>query len=254
MNGWQIFITVMVLYWSDIITGPILYIKREVGHWFDIRDMKRDAKAIKEAKKKGMSTDEMVEEEILHELKREPYEPPKKLDTFIWWVKRIFWWGLLEHPEDFRRWLIHKYQRAKRGWSNRDTWGFSWFLSEVIIGGLEYLKKTKHGIPCAFGNSRSDNSDKEFKKCEDKWNAALHSMIFTFKISQEINDNHWFYQNSKKYDIKLANRMRKSNRELLKKDPKLWDKKALHVMTKEECKIYEKGWALFQEHFFSLWD
>jgi len=254
MDNWQIFISVMVLYWSDIITGPILYVTRKIEHWFSIRAIKRDIEAMKEARKKGTSTDEMVEAGILHKYKSEPYEPPTKLEEAWWWTKSILWYRLLEHPEDFRYWLIHKYQRAKRGWSNRDTWGFDYFLATVIIGGLKHLKKTKHGIPNAFCNNRIDNSKKEFKKAEERWDKALDCMIKSFETSISISEDHWFYQNSNKYDLKQANYWRKVHKKWLIEDRKLYTEGQLKVMTKKECKEYEKGWELFRIHFNSLWD
>ncbi len=254
MNNWQIFITVMILYWSDIITGSILYIVRKIDHWLSVRRMKRDAEEMREARKKGKTTDEMVDAGILHKWKPEPYVPPTKLEEVWWWTKSILWYKILEHPEDFRAWLIHKFQRAKRGWSNEDTWYFHYFLSTVIIGGLKYLKKTKCGVPGAFCHAKSDDNDEEFDKCIKKWDEALDCMIKPFETDKDISENKWFYQNSNKYSIKKANYWRKLNNKIKKENPSLYEKRELKVMTKKECKEYDKGWALFQEHFQSLWD
>ncbi len=251
MNEWQIFLTVMILYWSDVITGPILYVKREVGHWFDMRSIKKETQALKEARKKGMTTDELIEEGLLHEVKfdRGPYVEPTKLEEAWWWICRALWYNLMEHPEDLRYWLIHKYQRAKRGWSTRDTWGYHHFLATVIIGGLEHLKKTKHGVPFEV-----PNDDENMTKAVAKWDKILDTIILTFKTSQIMGEHYWFYQNSEKYDVKEANKHIKIQTELKKENPDLYNKNELYVMTKEECKAYEKGWKLFQEHFFGLND
>lgn len=252
MNNWQIFISVMVLYWSDVITGPILYATREIQHWLDMREIKRDSEATKAARKKGTTTDEAVEKKVLRKWEPKPYEPPTKLEEAWWCTKSILWYRLLEHPEDFRYWLIYKYQRAKRGWSNRDTWGFNYFLSKVIIGGLEYLKKTKHGIPSTVCSKHE--SDEQFEKDCKKWDTILDCMIETFKTARDISEYTWFYQNSKKYNIKKADCWRKVHKKWLVEDPKLYEDRELKVMTKKECKEYERGWALFQEHFFGLYD
>ncbi len=249
MNNLQIFMTLLVLYWSDLITGPILYIVRKVEHWYDIKNFKREIEATK-----NMTTEEKLEKGYVREWKPEPYEPPTKIEEICWQIKSIFWYKILEHPEDFRNWLIHKFQRAKRGWSNRDTWCFHYFLATVIIGGLKHLKKTKHGVPNAFCHSKSDDNNAEFAKCIKRWDNALNCMIKTFETSIFISEDHWVYQNSTKYDIKQANYWRTAHKEWRKDDPKAYRKKELKVMTKKECKEYERGWALFQEHFWSLWD
>ena len=169
-------------------------------------------------------------------------------------IKSWFWYRILEHPEDLRNWLIHKFQRAQRGWSHRDTWGFHDTIANIIIGGIKHLKKTKHGIPMSVCNSKTDNSDEEFEKAEKRWDKILDNIILTFEVSKKISNDHWMYQKSEKYDIKLAKKWRKIHKEWLEEDPELWKNDNLYVMTKAECKVYEKGWKLFQEHFFGLND
>ncbi len=249
MNNLQIFMVLLVLYWSDLITGPILYVTRQIKFWTDKWDMEREKEVTK-----NMTTDEKLEKGYLREWKPKPYKPPTKFEIIYWRIKNIFWYKILEHPEDFRKWLIHKFQRAKRGWSNRDTWCFHYFLSEVIIGGLKHLKKIKHGIPGVFCTTKADNNNEEFNKCIKKWENALDCMIKTFEIGLNMSEYNWVYQNSNKYDIKHANHWRKIHKKWLKDDPQLYEKRELKVMTKKECKEYERGWELFRIHFFDLWD
>jgi hypothetical protein len=266
MSGFEIFLLVMLLYWSDAITYPIREGYREIKHRIDMASIVKEAEKLKKARESGMTTEDMVEAGLLHKgsdvmdtfdkwrEEKSNRKLPEWFHNTIWHIKSKLWYKLLEHPEDLRYWLIHLIQRAKRGWSNRDTWCFTYFLASVIIGGLEHLKKTKHGVPNAFCTKNAHHDDEEFEKCCANWDKALDSMILTFKISQKICNDSWRYQNSKTYSIKDANMWRKWDREWRKKDPDLYRENENHVMTKKECQIYEKGWALFQEHFFSLWD
>jgi hypothetical protein len=36
------------------------------------------------------------------------------------------------------------FQRGKRGWADKDTWDFDYYLCEVISGGLKHLKELNH--------------------------------------------------------------------------------------------------------------
>ena len=96
--------------------------------------------------------------------------------------------------------------------------------------------------------------DKDFKEGEKKWNAILDKIIKTFKTNQKMSENYWFYQNSKTYSTKEANKVKRINKKLRYKSYSLWKKTDLHVMSKKECKEYEKGWELFRDNFQNLWD
>jgi hypothetical protein len=93
----------------------------------------------------------------------------------------------------------------------------------------------------------TDEADERAKK---RWDKILDDIILTFQIADKISNEHWFYQESKTYNKKLADQWRKIT--------KKWNKDYYefhgHVMTKQECKIYERGWKYFQKHFFALDD
>ena len=40
-----------------------------------------------------------------------------------------------------------KWQRARRGWSDEDTWGFNYHLAHVIGGGVRHMRSIAHGHP-----------------------------------------------------------------------------------------------------------
>ena len=72
----------------------------------------------------------------------------------------------------------------------------------------------------------------------------MDSMIRTFEIANNILNNNWHYTLYKHYDIVI-------DRDLRERMSKL---DFMYIMSKKECKEYEEGWRLFQQHFFSLWD
>lgn len=120
-------------------------------------------------------------------------------------------------------------QRGKRGWANRDTWNFDYFLADVIVGGVKYLKKTQHGHPSAL--------------TQKQWDKILNEITWTFKTAKKISDGDVFYIDVEEYD-KLARQWKK----------KMYGGITLKLLTKKECMKYERGFNLFKKHFFSLWD
>jgi enamine deaminase RidA (YjgF/YER057c/UK114 family) len=55
--------------------------------------------------------------------------------------------GFFNFSWHFRRLIKYPIQRARRGWSDRDAWGFDNYLAEVIAGGTTYIAKSAHGYP-----------------------------------------------------------------------------------------------------------
>lgn len=67
-----------------------------------------------------------------------------------WWLKitlRIHWWLAKHGPSATARNIKYFWQRGKRGWSDRDIWGFDDYLATVIRDGVAELNRTKHGWP-----------------------------------------------------------------------------------------------------------
>ncbi|RLI60437.1 MAG: hypothetical protein DRO67_09070 [Candidatus Asgardarchaeum californiense] len=254
---------IVLVYFSDVITGLI----RDIQHQMEMVEIKKETERIKEIIDEEKEVKEVTRSyKNVKEMTDSFEERKTKLEKFIdkyailWHIRRIFWSGLLDHPQDFQLEVKSAYERMRRGYSDRDVWGFDYYLSNVIIGGLERLKETKHGLPMECfkktdpTNKHGGHTEEAFKMAEERWNRALDTIIETFKTSKKIQEDHWHYQNSKNYSIENANKYRKMNVKMLKEDPDLWGDNGLHVMTKSECKEYEKGWLLFQKHYYNLWD
>jgi len=174
-------------------------------------------------------------------------------------LARVLWYKVPEYPSDIKRYFRMWIQRATRGWAVSDAWGFDWYLARVIKEGCQWLKENKHGVPCGcmpntLAVDMGEDNDEDMKKAIAKWDKVLDTIIKTFETAENIQENHWFYQETKNYSIKRAKEIRATNKKMKEEDPELFGKRGLYVMTKAECKEYEKGWELFREYFFNLWD
>ncbi len=167
-------------------------------------------------------------------------EPKSRIHKIYLYFYRLFC-RIVRLPGDIRRNIRDFIQRGRRGWADSDTWGFCDYLSNVILGGLKHLKKHKHGTPVTI-----NPKTKEYDYDEKRWDEIMNKMIYTFETSKKILDNYpkndWFYTPTKEWN------KQKSLRD------KFSDGKLMYVMTKKECLKYEKGFKLFQEYFYSLWD
>ena len=170
-----------------------------------------------------------------------------------------FFVKIKEAPEDLYNYSLFSYYRINRGWANSDVWNLHSFLISIIVPMLKKLKKDKNGYPITIiskkyldKNGNCTNEGDTINK--ENWDKILDSMILTFTLAKKIDEDHWYYQESTNYSKKLADKYRKLQKELRKEKPEWYDEYFGYVMTKEECKVYEKGFKLFQKYFFNLWD
>ena len=174
-----------------------------------------------------------------------------------------FFLHISEFPENAYYETKYFIQRGKKGYSQRDVWAIDYYLMEIIPSMVKDLKSSLHGTPmaCYPNNCEKDKhgnpTDKEDDKAKKKWIQILDSIILTFEIAKQIENNHWRYQESIKYSEKLATQSRKFTKELRDHKPSLFkdpDPNWGYTMTKEECEVYEKGWTNFRKFFFNLWN
>ena len=128
-------------------------------------------------------------------------------------------------------------QRGKRGYANSDVWGFHSYLSGVIAGGIDKLTKDMHGHPCNLKNLK-------------EWEVILKKISKTFRTAEKIDNGDLQYLSTKQFNDKE----RKKYIEITKKLNKKHSYYNKRTMTKKENREYEKGWELFQEYYFNLWD
>jgi hypothetical protein len=182
------------------------------------------------------------------------------LEKIVNFFKYRFFSPIWDFPGDTKRSIKHWTQRAKRGWSDQDTWSFDWYLARTIAGGLKHLKEHKHGVPTmAFPekgepgdyDEHGNHTDQAMAKAEKNWDKILDTMIATFETAQKINDHNWIYPYEKEYftEEEIA-RWKKFCGEMTEKYPE----DPYKIMTREEVEQYRLGWKYFQQYFFSLWD
>ena len=178
-----------------------------------------------------------------------------RFQDFYYAVNRIS-----EKPGDFYReckWFI---QRGKRGYSERDVWGFYDYLNKVILGGLKKLKDTKTGCPCMVDEGdiptgKDGNWTKAGEtKAQKKWEKILDKMIWTFEALEKVENHEWEIVRNEKDRKELKNFVKRYNSP--DKEPLFegLELKKIHLMTKSEMRKYNEGWDLFKKYFQCLWD
>ncbi len=122
-------------------------------------------------------------------------------------------------------------QRGKKGWSSRDTWGFSSYIANTIAEGVHHLKTFQHGHPADL--------------TEGQWTDILNKIIDTFEMAKRISDGTLYLIEDKTKRKKWSKMLDGINKKYNSLD---------RCMTDNEFKRYDEGWKLFQQYFFSLWD
>jgi len=163
-----------------------------------------------------------------------------RIDHIYWLFRHGIWNWVEERPRAIRTFI----QRGKRGWAVSDTWGFDYYLTDVILGGLKHLRKNKCGYPVTVYKEGQDPNDIDDKANSEAWDKILDSMIYSFEVADKIlnGDPDWYYIPSSEFTVEEYNKRKEQF------------KSCLYVMTLEEVQKYEDGWKNFQKYYFNLWD
>lgn len=120
-------------------------------------------------------------------------------------------------------------QRGRRGYSDRDLWGFCDYLCDIIPPALRKLSNKSFGCPSDFYDSKAKNDE-----CH-KWKKAIEEMAQGFEAAKEISGSMGC-----KYEKKIKNGAFTYE----------YDKKQAKQLTQK----YQKGMELFVKYFLNLWD
>jgi hypothetical protein len=137
------------------------------------------------------------------------------------------------------------FQRAKRGYADSDVWGFDYYLTKVILGGLKRLRKDKCGCPLVLPYDPNVHPDDiDWDENQKRWDEILDTMIYTFETADKIlnDDPAWWFIPSAEFTEEEYNKRKKQFG------------KVIYVMTLDEVIKYEEGWKNFQKYYFNLWD
>ena len=159
------------------------------------------------------------------------YKPRRwnKWDRFYWLIR----YGIWNWITDLKWRIPNWWQRGQRGWGYADTWGFDFYLSKVIYGGLVHLKKHKCGYPITIPKIETEWTEVDYKANEKIWDEIMDKMIYAFKLAKEIGEG---------------------EREFYKPYMDENFQKTYKCLSKEEDDAMKEGMKLFIDHFFSLWD
>lgn len=157
------------------------------------------------------------------------------------------WYCLPDRPRDIKNFFKWGIQRWRRGWSDYDSWDIDEYLIHILVPMLQKLKKNKWGIPCEVFNQddpideTGNFTNEAVENAKKRWDEILDKIIKTFHIAHLIKEGNWIYISSDQW---TQEKFKDCSKRL-----------SNHViMDLETVKKYEEGWALFQKHFFSLWD
>lgn len=93
-------------------------------------------------------------------------------------------------------------QRAKRGYSDRDTWSIDYWFCKTISPMLKQLAKKKHGFQTLDENGdliqTGNLSDKEYEVFEKRWTDTILHMAF---LAEEMNEETCSMKNPFEKDI-----------------------------------------------------
>jgi hypothetical protein len=112
--------------------------------------------------------------EIEHEICPRTWKNP------LAWGWMIYWWNKKSGPRQQYYRMKYFIQRGKRGYSNRDLWGFDNYLSTMLPTALRQLADVAHGYPSEDGMT--------FEKWQEmirKMADGFEAMSFDVGISQE---------------------------------------------------------------------
>lgn len=133
-------------------------------------------------------------------------------------------------------------QRGRHGISEEDMWSLDYYLADVIIKGVKYLRKRSHGYPVELIDTENEKSTEDDERHHKEWLNILSEIEWTFETAKKIVDSEVTY-------IKLTD-----YEEMIDKYKALTEKYDGRVLTVEEIKRFNRGFRLFKKHFFSLWD
>ncbi len=185
------------------------------------KSIKRGIKDIKKGKTTKVTTVDVMFKEMEEEKRKHPVRS---------WLRPKFW-QVVRLPGDIRRAINAFLQRGQRGYADSDVWGLWCYLSDVISKSVYHLKKHNHGYPSGL--------------TEGQWIDILNEIRDTFDTAKAI-------ANDRLYLIKNKTDRKKWEKVIDNLNKKYKDNE--RCMTDKEIKQYERGWKLFQQYFFNLWD
>jgi hypothetical protein len=186
------------------------------------------------------------EEQLIKEASRKRGKA-KLFWILVYSLRDLYYWIRRFDIRDPYRELKYFIQRGCKGYSYRDSWCPHDFIAEILPKMLINVRDHHMGVPgliaakyqnidpsgfIDFGDDGMDKADKE-------WIEILNSIIYTFEIAHRITNN----------ETEDKELMLYSDEGLSENSQKYW-----RMLSKEETDKFYRGFDLFKEHFFQLYD
>lgn len=154
------------------------------------------------------------------------------------------------------------FQRAKRGYSDCDVWGFcDWFL-EVVPDMLDKLAEEHHGTPISYLDDRfADPDDVGRALTSEEWKEILTKMAKDFRNASELEteftneyEDEYLEQFAKAYSEKPAD-FRIESLKVLAQSPLGQNySKEEKAICKRRGESLVNAMDAFKKYFWDLWD
>lgn len=146
------------------------------------------------------------------------------IKDFPWKFYRLWHNTIVPFPREVK-WY---FQRANRGWSDRDGWNLDSYLSKIIKEGTKNLIDNHTGYPGTM--------------TEEEWMTILKKINKTFEYQEKLSLGDTFpYTGDRRLDhLRFQEKMKADHN--------------CEFMTIEQHREYKEGWELFKKYFYNLCD
>ena len=174
----------------------------------------------------------------------------KKIDIDLKFTKNLNcfskspykWYRFRQHWRHYTQCIKYAWQRAVRGYSDRDIWGFSDWHTDLMRAALRHFRDNLWGHPAHW--HIDDEGDEDLG--QKAWEDYITKIITLFdKCDAELFDNRemTLYHD---YGIRKGYEMSPFEREMFNKEIReLWD---------ERCENAKEALRLMGEEYWNLWD
>lgn len=146
---------------------------------------------------------------------------------FGWALWRL--WRYTLHPRVMWRKVVRYHQRGVRGWADEDTWSFDYYLSRVIVEGLDHLRKNTHGYPSKLVPDYEVAMEQRVEDGAQRWNQILYEIMEGFAATSLLSQSVQF---------------------TIVDDVLIRD----HALEAKLLAAQELGFARFKEYYGAFWD
>lgn len=150
-----------------------------------------------------------------------------------------FYYFIIRKIEDIKyipNSIKYFYQRGRYNISDYDWWSLDSYLADIIVKGVTKLRTQSHGFPYSIEKGTEEENI-------NNWHNILDNILYTFKTCKSIIEGDVYYLSSKEY-----------TEERFDIYTRMVQETSGRLLNREETEKFEKGFDLFKEYFFNLWD